>query len=1161
MIKTSSCLKKYIFIKSTALLLAATYCFSGALSVSAVGNSDTQIPDLIQSPSVSNTEVRNKYVYESEKDAAEHICGLSHYGNITVIREASPDRFINSVRLLDAAGPASGWVASEGCSSVSVSDASDIYPWTSFDQNKCTSVTASASEDNNWHFFERNFHSDEDERIDVSELSAGRNFISGINANSCKEISFAVNMPDSNNTGYELRLQIFSTDFLLFDETCTVASDGWNAIFADISEAVKHLYNNSPITKIRIGVRTQNKNALPFTFYFSGFSLSDNSASSVYRYITDNYFVYGGALNYESSDDIYRFTVSTSADSPFIETTSLRESTLSKSNGIRIAFIDNTECTSVTCYYKIGDESEYSEQHSCTVEIKNAALPESNIISCFLPITESNVTNFRIVFKGCKADGDIAILTIMPASAVSGHSNTYGNIDSCKLSESTGEVLIKGTVSNEISEKYSGQKIYIYALDPWQTSDNLTLSNLQPITQTSVSSDFSVKFKISGYTVKKFTAAVRTGTGFIVIDTDKWITNIRRSGNTQLEERGAPKKGIITEVTEAQLIGSETSYVTADIGKLFSSRATAVSHTFDNEIYYYNEAEFEKIDSEIQSYRYSGINVFLRIVLSSPEDSYIASQMLYPTARRNVTQYYAPNTSNQACVKLLSAFCDMIAQRYSTDENGTISGLIIGYNINRAYENFYAGEKTLSEFAGCCADMLRIIYNNSVSVNPALKVYISFSDIWYSDLGSDSMSVFGARQLIDSIAASINLGGDIDWNSSITLAKTNSSNSNSNVNSAMYEDHSITSDKLGMLCAYMKQDKLLCGNIPRSVLVISEPAKNAAVKSDDYDMRLASEYIYNFYNISVPECELISAFIVTPEFDVLRHERMLKYIDTSNSLSETAEYARYFSPNAENWEDILGSKHIDALLTSRSVTEAEILKYKPNVIGEAYIWDIDGKENTDGWIAAESCISLETSDLLDRKNLLIAKFKRESDYTARKGISNTFPYGRDFSPFSYISMNIQLAQMPESVDSAEILVMIYSGNNYTSASTTIKSGEWNRISVSLEAFDYSKNTDKIKIFVRGNDGLVDIGNPTLIISDIQGLSSKFDSKYLSSHIYREKTKLLFSETFGDYDKIIMILSTVIVSAIVIEILHISLRVKRNRHKNESDPNSIRYTKI
>lgn len=1164
MIKTLSCLKKHLFFKSAALLLAAVYCFGGSLSVYAVGSGDAQITDLIQSPLVSDTETGGKYAYEYEKNAAEQICGMKHYGNMTVIREASPERFINSVRLLDAAGPAAGWVASEGCSSVSVSDASDRYPWTAFDQSKCTSVTSSGNEGNNWHFFERNFNSDEDSRADVSETNAEKDFISGINANSCKEISFAVNMPDSDNTEYELRLQIYSNDFLIFDEICTVDSNGWNAVFADISESVKHLYNNTAITKIRIGVRPQNKNTLPFTFYFSGFSLSDNSASTVYRYITDNYFVYGGNLNYESSDDLYRFTVSTSADSPFIETTSLRENSFSKSNGIRIAFIDNTECTSVTCYYKIGNESEYSEQHSCTVDVKDATLPESNIISCILPITESDVTNFRIVFKGCKADGDITILTIMPASAVTGHSNTYGSIESCKLSESTGEVLIKGTVSNEISEKYSGQKIYIYALDPWQISDNQTLSAAQPITQASVSSDFSVKFKISGYMGKKFTAAVRTGTGFIIIDSDKWVTNIRRSGNTQLEEHGAPEKGIISEVTEAQLIGSETSYITVDIGKLFSSYATTISHIFNNEIYYYNESEFERIDSQIQSYKYSGIKVFLRIVLSAPEDPYIASVLLYPSTPPDITQYYAPNTSDEACVKLLSAFCDMVAQRYSTDntdENGIISGLIIGNEINRAYENFYAGGKSLNEFAVCCSDMLRIVYNNTVSVNPSLKIYMSFGDVWYSDIGADSVSGFGTRQLIDSIAAYINLGGDIDWNPSITLSKANKSALDSDTNTVMYEDHSITSDRLGMICSYMKQKNLLCGNIPRSILVISDPENNTKPDSSDNDMYLAAEYIYNFYNIAIPDCELIYAFIVTPEFDVIRHERMLKYIDTSNSLSETAEYARYFSPDAENWVDILGNEHIDSLLISRSVTEAEILNYKPNVIGEASIFNIDGKENTDGWTAAESCISLETSDLLDRKNLLIAKLKSQSNYASWRGISNIFSYSRDFSPFSYISMNIQLAQMPESAESAEILIMIYSGNNYTSASATIKSGEWNRISISLESFEYSKNTDKIKIFVRGSGGLEDIGNPTLIISDIQGLSSEFDSKYLSSHINHERTKFLFSENFGNYDSIITILSSIIISAAVIEVLHILIRVKRNKQNGGSDPNGIRYTKM
>lgn len=50
-----------------------------------------------------------------------------------------------------------------------------------------------------------------------------------------------------------------------------------------------------------------------------------------------------------------------------------------------------------------------------------------------------------------------------------------------------------------------------------------------------------------------------------------------------------------------------------------------------------------------------------------------------------------------------------------------------------------------------------------------------------------------------------------------------------------------------------------------------------------------------------------------------------------------------FPQMRKNWVDILGDEHIDELLISRSVTEAEILNYKPNVIGEASIFNIDGK--------------------------------------------------------------------------------------------------------------------------------------------------------------------------------------------------------------------------
>ena len=44
-----------------------------------------------------------------------------------------------------------------------------------------------------------------------------------------------------------------------------------------------------------------------------------------------------------------------------------------------------------------------------------------------------------------------------------------------------------------------------------------------------------------------------------------------------------------------------------------------------------------------------------------------------------------------------------------------------------------------------------------------------------------------------------------------------------------------------------------------------------------------------------------------------------------------------------------------------------------------------------------------------------------------RGILNAFEYTRDFSPFDYVSMEIQLANMPESIDNAEIMLMLSSG--------------------------------------------------------------------------------------------------------------------------------------
>lgn len=350
--------------------------------------------------------------------------------------------------------------ASDGTLSVTSADALARYPWKPLFDTNCISAYINSGESGEWHYIERIFSEDEEDINGISD-TVGTEAVKGINSEECREISFAVNLPETTGISYLLRLQVDVSGTTVFDESFEIESGGWNTVFADIS-GVSITEQNliSPyISSIRIGVcpvpsDEEQTSTNPFTFYIDGFAFSSGSAVRKYRYMTDEFIVYGGTLDYDNWADVYRFNVTTSADSPFIETKSLVPQSLAYANSVRINFMDYTNCSSVTLYYRTSSENEYTEAESYTVAVKDSQLAGSNIISCCFSLPSSDISDFRISFKGCTSDGEITLLSVCAVSSTGSDLEKYGTIDSCKISQNTGEVNIKGTVSSSVSEKY-----------------------------------------------------------------------------------------------------------------------------------------------------------------------------------------------------------------------------------------------------------------------------------------------------------------------------------------------------------------------------------------------------------------------------------------------------------------------------------------------------------------------------------------------------------------------------------------------------------------------------------------------------------------------------------------------------------------------------------
>ncbi len=1159
-INRRSKIKTFIKNTSAAFLLTAILS-SAAISSYAAGitGEETAVDGIVE----SNPEDESAYTYSTAADAAKYVCAMNKFSNVTVIRNTSSSLYSEAVSIIDTS-EASEWTASDGTLSLASADALARYPWKPLLDTKCISVFIDSGESGEWHYIERNFSEDEADINSISSDAAVKEIIKGINSEECDEISFAVNLPETAGVMYRMKLEIDVSGTTVFDEIFEIESGGWNTVFADISEISEQSLISPYISSVRIGVcpipsDLEQTSTNPFTLYLDGFAASADSALRKYRYMTDEFIVYGGTLDYDNESDVYRFNVTTSADSPFLETKSLSTNSSAYANAVRVSFMDYTNCSSITLYYRTSNENEYTEAGSYTVTAKDSQLAGSNIFSCCFPVPVSDISDFRISFKGCTSDGEIVLLSVCAVSAANPPSEKYGTIDSCKISQNTGEVNVKGTVLSSVSDKYQTSKINIYALEPWQTSDSVTLSELQPAAQTKMSSEFSVKFQTDNYELKKYTAAIRTATGFIILDSDKWITNLKgSSASVSGTSSNTYKKGIIAEVTESQSIGSQAAYVTADISKLFSLSYTSCSYHYNGKTFYYDENEIDSLDKRIAEYKFSSINVYLRIIASMPSDAELASRILFDDAVKAGKiiggRYYAFNINEETGAEMLAALCKMLAERYSGNSYGSIAGIIIGDEINLAYENYYAGEKSLSDFSSLCADTVRIIYNSTISVNPELNVYISFGSDFYNSRGADSCVHFDVRELITAIADKISYGGNIDWLPAVTIAKTNSSSGKySDISSQKsYETQTLYSSELDVLCSFFKQKKLLYGDLPRNILILSESSGRTTATGEN-GMKKAAEYIYDFYNIANSKCSLINVFIASPNFNVYEHEQMLRYLDTAQSLAATEEYAQYFDSSKSSWEEILGTELIKSLKLGRKISETYTVSTEPYIKGAAHLWDISSDKSTDGWSAAEGCGALEASDLLDRKNIMVAKLADTDSSFIWRGILNDFEYARDFSPFDYLSMEIQLAHMPESIDNAEIMLLLYSGNDYLMAKSYVSTGSWNKLVFSLVDFSERNTIDSIKIFVRGTDGSTEIGTPTLLVSEIKGLSSEHDSKYLTAFISQERYKNLYSEVSANYEKLVPVLVTVIIAAVILEILYVKHRIKKQDNKQNKIP--------
>ncbi len=819
------------------------------------------------------------------------------------------------------------------------------------------------------------------------------------------------------------------------------------------------------------------------------------------------------------------YTASFSDFGQWIEFDSLLTNDVSGGTGIRLTLNNGTSCRSVTLYYTTLSNPEYSERLSVTRDLPTGAKE----VSVTFPIPDSYIGKFRIVFDGYTA-GNAEILSVSPALCYS-PASSVGRITECTVGRDKRTVSVKGTLPSSEATKYADCPIYLYELELWEETAQISPSRAA-IGETRLSGDgFSFSLPLSesqDEIYKKYAVMAYFEGALIRIGAPISVTNPEALASRSTEFSFDSKKGlypvsdlnVLDGIAHTALEVRLDEILTLGGDSVIDHRAGSYSYTFS--------AEYIKtLDEKIKYYENLGVNVTVILRAGYSSDASLGEIINNPLASGGDAP--SLNTASAEGINALRAIAGFLASRYSCKGGvaSNVSGYTVGVGINNAAENYNMGSVTLQRLAKEYSSALRTVYTAVRSVSPEASVYMPLSGAWDRSMAPSQRASFDAKTVLEAVSACISEGGNIGWELSYDLCSVGGTYSQE----GEISEHTYKLDisNIEVLTEFMKRSELLYGGAQRNIILLETEPHDSADKNDM--IRLSADYVCSYLKLGQRQFSHIKAFI--PAHPV-NYGDTLKYID-STSFNEKCAYAR----------ELVGSELYSSLASAYSVqnrviSENRLLSEIPSAVkGKAELFGFD--HGTAGWRPLVGCASVSGGTSLEDKNGLLNIMLKESEGGYR-GIDNILDRPIDLSSVEYIGFDIQSAVLPEGIDSLDISVVFHSERSCLISSGSISAGQWSTVVADTSGFSGMGQCDRISILVKGTDG-ADIGDPTLLLGSISAMSTKHSGNALDSAIHQNTDK--------ENEPAVSIIA--VISAAAVLCLAVTLEtVRLTRKKKEND---------
>ena len=693
-------------------------------------------------------------------------------------------------------------------------------------------------------------------------------------------------------------------------------------------------------------------------------------------------------------------------------------------------------------------------------------------------------------------------------------SNSNVNKDTAAVSDSLSfksiydaeskRVRISGTLGSGVFENYRDWKIVAYAVPPGQSEDQVVLDpEVKPLAEVNASINVEFSFKVNSVVdlYSRYAIFMRSPDGELELTTEAQYPEVASTYKPDGDRTNY--KGI------ASVIGSLPSEISAGTAiipvywdKLFSDTSSVLFFLAEGKQYFFNKSAIDELDVAIRSMSASGSRVYLRL-LKTPDSADIGSE------------YVMPDVYDRETISKMHAAISFITERYQSEKDGKISGMILGKGWDQLGKYNYAHDVRFSEYVERCGLYTVVVANAARSVDPSIDIVVPLTADGFTSQkdGGEYFKNFTEQLLAyfdESFYAGLNCSFLLDV-AATPLGITNDIGTEKVDLEYVDPEGRIFAGAQQSFSSYLYRLGVKYLSCPDKYIFSWSPVSSL------HGNALAAAYAYSYYALLGDDritCFAIDTVGRNANQNFSDIAYVVKHIDTTDTLSATKNLASFFG--AADFSEIFRSNLIEDSGIKQYYTSDPVQSIPNSSRGSFIYFDFSQSSLIENWYAGIGCRNIKTDYREDAKKSLLADLVL-SGSTKSSELLYIYDYPENMIYTPKLQLRFHVSDTSES-SLYEVRFTLENSLGRYETSAIVEGDTPTDVSIDISKFVKANEVSAIRISVRNLDGSA--SECSFWLYDVKGHSDVYSSSQLRDLIIKERDKIRNPDDTGKDDQLL-----------------------------------------